>query len=1199
MSLKKAAALLLVIILMISNKVMVSHAGTGSQMPSISFEQNENLDFMSVYHGATTQFTTQGVIGGTRALLVNTGTLDTNYGGIRFDMNEPFNWGDNAVFKAYLTNPNHEDIQIRIDVKDTSNNRRINYFTLSANSSRSITIDNLGPQTPDFSGADGWWGADNGIDQANIDLFEIYLWEESPGLSATSFIVDHITTQAEITPIVTLDKTTATIDKEIGTALQLTATVMPDAITDKTVTWSSSNISVATVDQSGQVTAKGNGHVTITATSNEDHTKKATCAVTVIGFAETIIPYMNRLSFEDQETSATLVENNSTTNRVSNNGITHGSKALDVLFNTGSSSIDFVPVDDKPWVISSNACLTFSAKSQVSSPFDLYVTVGLIDPETGTTNQQVNKISIVPNEQMKITTAYNISQGDLAIRSFSDMNGSGVTATSLVSGPGNIGGYHITKITFGVNQASAGRHFILDSVKTVDDATRVKLGNYYYLDRYGQSNYIDYDEKIHHDQELLDAEANEQIQLDTWIAELEANASRNQFGGWRNEALKQASTGRFYVKKVEGQWMMIDPEGYPYLSTGLDVIRYGDQNTWVAGREPMFENLPDRNGQFSEHFSNLSGCPVSPDGSNETNLGINFYTINLEKKYGDDWLEKWKSNAIKRTKAWGFTSLGCWSLPSLAFGKGNQVKTPYAANFWVTGTHAKLSLDGPGWGHLSDPFDPQFEHDVYNGAMALRDAGVDRDPWCIGVFVDNEIHWGRQEGKYLVWSTFVHSDAYTSPAYTKRALIDWLKEKYNNDINNLNTAWGASLNSFDDFLPSYTGPVGVQDTTEMFEYIAEKYYKTVHDICERVLPNTMYLGSRFADWGCPQGIAAIAAKYCDIVSYNSYKTHPIQNWMELDTFDKPIMIGEFHMNTCERGAITRGLVPVWPQDRERMVADYLDDIEDNNKLVGIHWFQYFDEPILGRGWDGENSDTGFVDVTDQPYPSLVNAARSVHSTMYENKFAGSQVIINPKPQVDPVFPDKESEEPEPLPPIPVIVVPEFAGLTFEGNDTSVYRLSNATASSAQVVTGTGVTQGSKALKYTVSNLNKSGNGVYSNLILASPGVFGLNMSDGISYDVTNPGSVPVQLRINIHSNGAIATYYYTVEPGETRHIDMVEAGPCAMDVSNPRQGYWGLDNGIFYNSMNGVSFYIWEDSPGLINETSAALIFDNIQAIKN
>ena len=112
--------------------IIINPAVAENQMTLISFEETENLAFMSAYNGATTQFTTQGVIDGTRALLVNTGTLDSNYGGVRFDSQEPLNWGDNAEFKAYLTNPNNQDIQIRIDIKDTSNNRRINYFTLGA-----------------------------------------------------------------------------------------------------------------------------------------------------------------------------------------------------------------------------------------------------------------------------------------------------------------------------------------------------------------------------------------------------------------------------------------------------------------------------------------------------------------------------------------------------------------------------------------------------------------------------------------------------------------------------------------------------------------------------------------------------------------------------------------------------------------------------------------------------------------------------------------------------------------------------------------------------------------------------------------------------------------------------------------------------------------------------------------------------------
>ena len=147
---------------------------------------------MSTYNEATTQFTTQGVIDGSRALSVNVGTLNSTYSGVRFEGEQPSNWGSGAVFKAYLTNPNNQDIQIRINITDTNNNTRINYFTIVANTSRTITINNLGPQTASFTGADGWWGAESGLNQASIDRFEIYLWEERPGLTANTFVIDNI-----------------------------------------------------------------------------------------------------------------------------------------------------------------------------------------------------------------------------------------------------------------------------------------------------------------------------------------------------------------------------------------------------------------------------------------------------------------------------------------------------------------------------------------------------------------------------------------------------------------------------------------------------------------------------------------------------------------------------------------------------------------------------------------------------------------------------------------------------------------------------------------------------------------------------------------------------------------------------------------------------------------------------------------------
>lgn len=78
---------------------------------------------------------------------------------------------------------------------------------------------------------------------------------------------------------VTLDKTSATIMK--GETLQLKATVLPAEAANKSVSWSSSNPSVAAVSQAGLVTAVSEGSAVIKVTTVEGG-KSAECAVKVI-----------------------------------------------------------------------------------------------------------------------------------------------------------------------------------------------------------------------------------------------------------------------------------------------------------------------------------------------------------------------------------------------------------------------------------------------------------------------------------------------------------------------------------------------------------------------------------------------------------------------------------------------------------------------------------------------------------------------------------------------------------------------------------------------------------------------------------------------------------------------------------------------------------------------------------------------------
>lgn len=86
---------------------------------------------------------------------------------------------------------------------------------------------------------------------------------------------------------VTLSQTALSMNS--GTTQQLSATVTPSSAFNQTVEWTSSDESVATVSQSGLVTAVAGGSCTITATSTDGSGVSAACTVTVTQMVTDIV----------------------------------------------------------------------------------------------------------------------------------------------------------------------------------------------------------------------------------------------------------------------------------------------------------------------------------------------------------------------------------------------------------------------------------------------------------------------------------------------------------------------------------------------------------------------------------------------------------------------------------------------------------------------------------------------------------------------------------------------------------------------------------------------------------------------------------------------------------------------------------------------------------------------------------------------
>ena len=186
---------------------------------------------------------------------------------------------------------------------------------------------------------------------------------------------------AECTITVSVDVESFTLDKTsleltVGETEQLTATVKPDDATDKNVTWTSSDESVAKVDN-GKVTAIKSGKATITAKCCG---KTVECAVTVTVPTGAVTLDKTSLSLAVGETAqltATVKPDNATDKNVTwtssdesvakvDNGYVVAVKEGEAII---SASVGSVSASCKVVVINTNRVIKYTAESVVT-PFN-------------------------------------------------------------------------------------------------------------------------------------------------------------------------------------------------------------------------------------------------------------------------------------------------------------------------------------------------------------------------------------------------------------------------------------------------------------------------------------------------------------------------------------------------------------------------------------------------------------------------------------------------------------------------------------------------------------------------------------------------------------------------------------------------------------------------------------------------------------
>lgn len=473
-----------------------------------------------------------------------------------------------------------------------------------------------------------------------------------------------------------------------------------------------------------------------------------------------------------------------------------------------------------------------------------------------------------------------------------------------------------------------------------------------FIDKFGQWSRKEWNGKIRDENDLI----NRNLEMEKSLSSVTLPDEWSRFGGWK--AMRFAATGFFRTQHDGKRWWLVDPEGYAFLSTGVDCIGYRSGGP-VTGIEDLFEWLPaETDTNFAEAI-----------GESRNMKNMDFYVANLIRVYGKDWKAKWNEVTAGLMRKFRFNTVGNWS--DIEFAKNNKIAYVLPLRGFPE-TKVLLYRDFP------DVFSAEYRRNSEEFASQLSE--YKDDPYLVGYFLRNEPNWafGYHNLAYEMFGTGAQSE-------TKNEFVKWLAKRYNNDINSLNDAWNLEMNSFEDLktmtFKDYPSKVSDKDFYEFSTIMVKMYVDIPCDEVDEIDKNHLNLGMRYA-W-LSSDLLYKAGERFDVFSINGYGIDPPPTEEIARISGKPVMIGEFHHGAVDRALPATGIIGVLSQnDRAMAYRNYIEQGFARPELIGMHYFQWIDQPFYGR-FDGENYNIGVVTGSNVPYEELSSAMTLTNERIYE------------------------------------------------------------------------------------------------------------------------------------------------------------------------------------------------------------------------